>query len=244
METLDGRVRNVYMASGITVPFEKYFASYKIRELSQTIIRKKKTARIFRVAAKSVLAMRCISFVRRNKNHKKLSISFTRDSDRLLKHVHFMMSILSHQTTDHHSGKIVTHSQTCIERSYLWFKVYTFGRASSGTKWVSSPWNRVERTEYRWPSQNSPKTKAYSNVSKLWRKGKLCRKCGKCNHFGKVCRGQSKFKQNDTKSGGKHPKKPIYPIDRAGNDTDHSDENYLCDKRSENPENHCQSLSH
>jgi hypothetical protein len=33
-----------------------------------------------------------------------------------------------------------------------------------------------------------------------------------------------KFKQNETKSGGKHPQKPINPIDRAGNDTDSSDE--------------------
>jgi hypothetical protein len=41
-----------------------------------------------------------------------------------------------------------------------------------------------------------------------------------------VCRGQSKFKQNETKSGGKHPKKTINPIDRAGNDTDSSDEDY------------------
>jgi hypothetical protein len=58
-------------------------------------------------------------------------------------------------------------------------------------------------------------------------KGKQCRKCGKCNHFAKVCRGQSKFKQNETKSGGKHPKKPINPIDRAENDTDSSDEDYI-----------------
>jgi hypothetical protein len=58
-------------------------------------------------------------------------------------------------------------------------------------------------------------------------KGKQCRKCGKCNHFAKVCRGQSKFKQNETKSGGKHPKKTINPIDRAENDTDSSDEEYI-----------------
>ena len=59
------------------------------------------------------------------------------------------------------------------------------------------------------------------------RKASSAAKCGRYNHYAKVCRGQSKSKSKETTSGGKYHKQPINPIDKTGSDTESSDDEYV-----------------
>ena len=59
------------------------------------------------------------------------------------------------------------------------------------------------------------------------RKASSAAKCGKYNHYAKVCRGESKSKSKETTSGGKYHKQPINPIDKTGSDTESSDDVYV-----------------
>ena len=211
--------------------FEKYFASCKIQELSQTMILQKQNCKNTSSPSK-IGAMRYISSARRNKNHKKLLTSFTRDS--------LAQTCAFHDVDFEIEQQIITagtssriRKRALRDPSYDLKSILLDGRRAEQSEYQARDIESKEpSTDGLHKVHTTPKRTTtcrncrgiYPHEGQCPAKGKQCRKCGKCNHFAKVCRRQSKFKQNETKSGGKHPQKPINPIDRAGNDTDSSDE--------------------
>ena len=98
---------------------------------------------------------------------------------------------------------------------------------------------RAEQSEFQTREIESKEQKpdGVNKVNTQPKRTTTCRNCGgiyphetqcpaKGNHFAKVCRGQSKSKSKEIKQGGKHPKKPINPLDKTS-DTDSSDEDYV-----------------